>query len=345
MPTMLALRKTAPAPGLELGEVPEPVAQAGEVLVAVEAAGICGTDVHIAEWTAGYESMTAAMPVTIGHEFAGRIVALGKGARGVAEGQQVTVRPSTVCGRCAACAAGDPDGCTNRRGIGIGRDGAFTSLVRVPALNCVAVPDGLDAEMAAMTEPLSVSMHAVDLAGVRPGQRVLVLGPGPIGLGIAIFAASAGAEVVLAGVGDASRLATARAACDVTTIDLAGSDLPSALVGGGQGAPFDAVIEAAGVAAAVGDGLRQLRKGGIFVVAGIHARPAMVDLTQLVRMEQTIHGAYRAPIADWSRVLAFMLRNEEMVRTMVTHRLPLSEALQGFSLLHSRAASKVILRP
>ncbi|MFC7738676.1 zinc-binding dehydrogenase [Roseomonas sp. GCM10028921] len=342
---MLALRKNAPAPGLDLADVPEPSPQAGEVLVAVEAAGICGTDVHIADWTAGYESMTAAMPVTIGHEFAGRIVALGEGARGVSEGQRVTVRPSTVCGRCVACTAGDPDACTNRLGIGIGRDGAFTSLVRVPALNCVAVPGGMDPELAAMTEPLSVSMHAVDLSRVKPGQRVLVLGPGPIGLGIAMFAAAAGAEVVLVGQDDAPRLAAARAVCGVATLDLAGTDLPSALASAGQTAPFDVVIEAAGVAAAVETGIRQMRKGGRFVVAGIHARPAPLDLTRLVRMEQSIHGAYRAPIADWSRVLAFVSRNEAMVRRMISHRLPLSEALQGFALSHERTASKVVLLP
>jgi 2-desacetyl-2-hydroxyethyl bacteriochlorophyllide A dehydrogenase len=343
--TMLALRKTSPAPGLDFAELPEPAPQPGEVLVAVEAAGICGTDVHIAEWTAGYESMTAGMPVTIGHEFAGRIVALGEDARGVTMGQRVTVRPSTVCGHCAACTAGNPDGCTHRRGIGIGRDGAFAALVRVPAPNCVAVPDGLDAELAAMTEPLSVSMHAVDLAAVKPGQRVLVLGPGPIGLGIALFAGAAGAEVVLAGVQDAPRLATARAVCGATTIDLAGTDLPGALAAVKQDRPFDVVIEAAGAASAFEGGLRRLRKGGRLVVAGIHARPAPIDLTQLVRMEQTIHGAYRAPIADWSRVLAFMQRNQNPIRAMVTHRLPLADAMEGFALSRSRAASKVILYP
>lgn len=343
--TMLALRKTSPTPGLDFADIPEPAPQHGEVLVEVEAAGICGTDVHIAEWTAGYETMAAAMPVTVGHEFAGRIVALGEDARGVTTGQRVTVRPSTVCGHCAACTAGNPDGCTHRRGIGIGRDGAFAALVRVPAPNCVVVLNGLDAELAAMTEPLSVSMHAVDLAAVKPGQRVLVLGPGPIGLGIALFAAAAGAEVVLAGVNDAARLATARAVCSATTIDLTGTDLAGALAGAGQEAPFDAVIEASGAAAAIQDGLQQLRKGGTLVVAGIHARPAPIDLRQLVRMEQTIHGAYRAPVADWSRVLAFIQRHQDAIRAMVTHRLPLSGAMEGFALSRSRAASKVILSP
>ncbi|EFH11212.1 zinc-dependent alcohol dehydrogenase [Teichococcus cervicalis] len=343
---MLALRKPAPAPGLVLADVPEPVLAAGEVLIQVEAAGICGTDVHIAEWTAGYESMRAAMPVTIGHEFAGRVLALGEGALGVVEGQRVTVRPSTVCGRCASCAGGDADGCTARRGIGIGRDGAFAARVRVPALNCVAVPAGLDAELAAMAEPLSVSMHAVDLAAVKPGQRVLVLGPGPIGLGILMFAAAAGAQVVLAGHGDAARLAVARALCpDVVALDLAGTDLPAALESAGQAAPFDAVIEAAGVTAAVEQGLARLRRGGVFVVAGIHARPAPIDLTRLVRLEQTMHGAYRAPIADWPRVLAFLARHGEVARRMITHRRPLAEAMSGFAVAQDRSAAKVMLFP
>jgi L-iditol 2-dehydrogenase/threonine 3-dehydrogenase len=151
--------------------------------------------------------------------------------------------------------------------------------------------------------------------------------------------------VVLVGQDDAARLAAARAVCGVETLDLAGTDLPSALAWAGEAAPFDAVIEAAGVAVAVEAGLLRLRKGGRFVVAGIHARPALVDLTRLVRMEQTIHGAYRAPIADWSRVLAFVSRNEAMVRRMISHRLPLSDGLQGFALSYDRTASKVILLP
>jgi threonine 3-dehydrogenase len=101
----------------------------------------------------------------------------------------------------------------------------------------------------------------------------------------------------------------------------------------------------AGVSSAVQDGLLQLRKGGAFVVAGIHARPAPIDLTRLVRMEQTMFGAYRAPIADWSRVLAFMARNAETVRGIITHRLALEDALLGFELSHKREAGKVILLP
>ncbi|WP_419898771.1 zinc-dependent alcohol dehydrogenase [Roseomonas sp. USHLN139] len=334
---MLALRKTAAAPGLDFATLARPEPAAGEVLVAVEAAGICGTDLHIADWTAGYESMTAAMPVTIGHEFAGVIAALGEGVSGWTAGQRVTVRPSTVCGHCAACRGGDPDGCTQRRGIGIGRDGAFASHVRVPSLNCVALPEGLDAELAAMTEPLSVSLHAAELPAIRPGERVLVLGPGPIGLGIAFFAALAGAEVTLAGVRDAPRLALARSLGGIATIDLAEGSL------GEQG--FDVVIEAAGVAAAVTEGLARLRRGGRFVVAGIHARPAPLDLTRLVRMEQTLFGAYRAPIADWPRVLSLLSRHAETARKMITHRLPLERATEGFDLLRAREGSKVILRP
>ncbi|ONG58966.1 alcohol dehydrogenase [Pseudoroseomonas deserti] len=334
---MLALRKTAAASGLDFAELATPAPAPGEVLVAVEAAGICGTDLHIADWTAGYESMTAAMPVTIGHEFAGAIAALGEGVSGWAVGQRVTVRPSTVCGACPSCRGGDPDGCTGRRGIGIGRDGAFARHVRVPSLNCVALPQGLDAELAAMAEPLSVSLHAAELPAIRPGERVLVLGPGPIGLGIAFFASLAGAEVTLAGVKDMPRLELARSLGGIATVDLAEDSLGEA--------SFDVVIEAAGVAAAVTEGLARLRRGGRFVVAGIHARPAPIDLTRLVRLEQTLLGAYRAPIADWPRVLSLLSRHAEAARKMITHRLPLAEALQGFDLLRARQGCKVILLP
>src|SRR5512147_2055396 len=145
---MQALQKTAPTFGLELRDVPEPPTPApGEVIVAVAAAGICGTDLHIYEWTAGYEAMEPAMPVTLGHEFSGTIAAVGADVRAVEEGAVVAVRPSVVCGRCPACLAGDADLCTQRKGIGVTRDGGLARYVRVPAENCVIAPQGLDTEL------------------------------------------------------------------------------------------------------------------------------------------------------------------------------------------------------
>lgn len=337
---MLALQKTRPAAGLDFRAPDEPAPQTGEVLIRVHSAGICGTDLHIAAWTPGYESMESAMPVTLGHEFAGMIV---KGGPGIAEdllGMRVTARPSTTCGRCAACLAGDADNCSARKGIGIGRNGAFAALVSVPYANCHRVPDGLDLSIAALTEPMTVCAEAVATADVQAGQTVLVIGPGFIGQGIAILARAKGAKVVVLGRDDQPRLAALHAAgfADLidthhTTLDVALTDYP----------PFDAIIEAAGVPSLVNASLPFLKKRGIFTVVGIHPRAAEIDLTRLVRMHQQIRGSYRAPPSTWDDVLRFLEANQDLMRGLISHNFALTDALEGFKLAHTRIASKVML--
>ncbi len=339
---MLALQKVRPEAGLEFRDVEIPsVPPEGEVLIRVEAAGICGTDLHIAEWTPGYESMQSAMPVTLGHEFSGVIHGVGPDvARGLI-GQRVTVRPSTTCGHCAACLAGHDDDCSNRRGIGIGRSGAFTSFVCAPARNCHLLPDSLDMEIAALTEPMTVCLEAVNTAEVRGGQTILVLGPGFIGQGIAILARSRGAKVVIAGRDDHPRLELLRNLGFDFLIDGKETPLDRAL---SEYQPFDAIIEAAGVPALVNATLPFLKKRGIFTVVGIHPRPAEINLTQLVRMHQQIRGSYRASAQDWDATIAFLNDHQDVMRKLISHRFSLGSALEGFSVSHQRLASKVMLQ-
>lgn len=337
---MLALQKTRAAAGLDFRAPDEPAPQAGEVLVRVHSAGICGTDLHIAAWTPGYESMESAMPVTLGHEFAGTIVKVGPGIAEDILGMRVTARPSTTCGRCAACLAGDEDSCSARKGIGIGRNGAFAALVSVPYANCHRVPNGLDLSIAALTEPMTVCAEAVATADVRAGQTVLVIGPGFIGQGIAIFARAKGARVVVLGRDDQPRLAALRATGFADLIDTQDTTLEVALT---DYPPFDAIIEAAGVPSLVNASLPFLKKRGIFTVVGIHPRAAEIDLTRLVRMHQQIRGSYRAPPATWDDVLRFLEANQDLMRGLISHRFALTEALEGFELAHNRVASKVML--
>ncbi|MBA2961516.1 MULTISPECIES: zinc-dependent alcohol dehydrogenase [Ramlibacter] len=337
---MQALRKLNAAPGLDLDTVAAPPAPGpGEVLLRVLYAGICGTDLHIDAWDAGYHFIRERLPVTVGHEFSGEVAALGAGVEGLRTGQRVAVRPSVTCGRCAACSRGDFDACTSRLGIGVSRDGGFASHVRVPARNCVPAPAGVDADLAAMAEPLSVSHESVRVGGVRTGDRVLVLGPGNIGAGIAVFARAAGArQVVVAGHGDAARFAVLRQMGFHDLVDLASETLEPFLREG----RFDVVIEAAGSPAAVATGLAALKVHGVFVVTGIHAAPVPVDLTALVRNHQQLRGSYRAPEAAWPEVLAFLAAHADLLRPMVTHRLPLARAQDGFALARSRQATKVL---
>lgn len=343
---MLALRKTAPEPGLHLREVPEPTAPGeGEVVIAVTAAGICGTDLHVADWTAGYAAMAQAMPVTLGHEFAGRIASAGSGVA-QAPGARVVVRPSVVCGRCGHCRGGRPEDCVTRRGIGIMRDGGFAAYACVPAENCVPVPDSLSDALAALTEPMTVSAEAVDTAGVRPGDTVLIIGPGTIGQGVALFTEAAGAaRIVIAGRDDAARLATLRELGFDDAVDTQGGSLRDGLARAGLPLSYDRIIEAAGVPSLVGEALELLALRGVLTICGIHAKPASVDLTALVRRHQQIRGSYRAPLATWPRVIGYLDAHAARVGRLISDEVPLADAIAAFARARSRDASKILLRP
>lgn len=343
---MLALQKERPEPGITLNEVPAPGGpQRGEVLVNVQATGICGTDLHIAAWTAGYASMQQAMPVTLGHEFCGVVAQVGEGVPSEALGAFITARPSVLCHQCPACLVGDFDHCTGRKGIGIGRHGGFAAQVLMPWENCVRLPADLPADIAALTEPMTVSHEAVRTAGIDGGERVLVIGPGTIGQGIALFAEAAGAkEVVVVGHDDQPRLNTLHALGFAQSADSAGQSLSEAVAPWTANGLFDVVIEAAGVPALVPEALSLLRKYGVLVIAGIHASAATLDLTQLVRNHQQLRGTYRAPVEAWPEVVNYLSSHRERVSKMISARLPMAQAEEGFRLAAAKAASKVVIQ-
>lgn len=344
---MQSLRKTHPGPGLTLQDVaPPPEPAAGEVLLRVQSAGVCGTDLHIDEWTPSYHFVAPALPVTVGHEFSGEVMACGSGVQGLALRQLVAVRPSVVCGQCEACLAQNPDACVKRRGIGVTRDGGFAPWVLVPARNCVTIPPGVDAEIAALTEPLTVSHEAVRTGGVQAGDRVLVLGPGNIGQGIALFARHAGArQVVVAGHGDTARLAVLRAMGFNDVLDFAEQGgMEPGLAPYLREGKFDVVIEATGAAAVIAPALQALKTHGVLVITGIHAAPVPIDLTALVRQHQQLRGSYRAPEKNWPLVVDYMRTHQETLRHMITHRLALAQAEQGFALARSKIATKVMIQ-
>ena len=343
---MKALRKLTPGQGLALQDAEAPVPGPGDVLIRIKATGVCGTDLHIDEWTPSYHFMTRALPVTIGHEFSGEVAALGHSVESLAVGQLVTVRPSTVCGRCAACLARDYDACVARLGIGVMRDGAFADWVTAPARNCVPIPPGVDALVAALAEPLSVSHESVRTGGVKPNDRVLVLGPGNIGQGIALFARAAGAaQVVVAGHEDAPRLAVLRQLGFSDLVDFAEAGMAPGLAPYLSAGKFDVVFEATGAAAVIAPALQALKPHGVLVITGIHAQPVAIDLTLLVRNHQEIRGSYRAPESAWPQVVAFMRDHHALLRHMITHRLSLSRAAEGFTLARNKLATKVMLQP
>lgn len=345
---MLALRKTAPAPGLSLDDIPEPGRPGvGEVLVEVAAAGICGSDVHVHDWSGNYEFMRSRLPVTMGHEFSGRIAAVGPEVSGLAEGDLVSAIPTIGCMKCTTCAAGFPQRCDFRRTIGLTSDGAFARFVRVPALACVAMREGTDPLLAALMEPLCVGDNAAEVGAVTSGDTVLVLGPGTIGQAIARAAAWRGATtIVVAGLDDKTRLATAMRIGATHTIDLADTpDLSAGFLAATGGRLADVVFEATGHPASINQGLAVLRKDAILVTAGIHARPAAIDLTSLVRNRQQIRGAHASRRTGWEVMARRLYDTPDAVRPFVSMVLGLDRALDGFAHSRARDVSKVLLQP
>jgi 2-desacetyl-2-hydroxyethyl bacteriochlorophyllide A dehydrogenase len=330
---MLALRKTEVDERLGLFEVPEPAPAAGDVVVEVRAAGICGSDLHIDHGSPSYRFVYDRLPLTLGHELAGVVIATAPDVTDLGPGDRVVIRPSVACGRCPACLADDEDGCTNRMGIGMTREGGFAARVVAPARNCIVMPDGLSFETAALTEPLTVAFQAVRRAAILPGERVLVLGPGPIGLGIALMARTTGATVSLRGRDDGPRLALARA----LGIDDA--------VEGGIDGPFDVVFDASGSGEAVALGLGLLRQGGRLVLAGLYGPEFRIDADLVVRRQVDVLGSHRAPVSAWLVVLAMIAQWPDRFARMVTHRVRLADAGEGFALAERREATKVMLLP
>lgn len=343
---MLTLRKLQPAFGLNAEDAPEPPApQAGEVMLQVENVGICGSDVHAYEWTEGYGFMTRRLPLTMGHEFAGRVAHAGPGTT-LAIGTRVTVMPGIACGVCPACRAEDIRNCTGRESIGLTRDGGFAKFVTIPAKNCLVLPDAVDTELGALTEPLGVAAEAVMTGEVKLGDTVLVMGPGTIGQGIALMARAAGAgRVLVVGRGDAPRFDVLRALGFDELIDIADAPLVEQVHKATGGKPVDVVLEATGHPASIQAGMAVLKKSGVIVAVGIHAEPVSFNLTDFVRMRHQLRASHGTAGPTFQRVLNMLARNPEGFRPMITHRLPLARGIDGFELARQRAASKVMLRP
>jgi len=342
---MLALQKIRAEAGVALAQTSDPGAPAPhELLIKIAATGICGTDLHLDHWAEGFRFIAPLLPVTLGHEFTGDVIAVGGQTSGFAAGDRVVVQPALSCGTCTYCAAGHHNDCLNRVGLGMQVSGGFASHVRAPAKHCLHIPAAIDAELGALIEPLTTSAHAVALAEITPGTRAIVFGPGPIGQGAAIFARKAGADVTVVGHGDTARLATLRALGFGSLIDLAepgGQARLTALAGAG----FDVAIEASGAPPVINTGLASLRPYGTFILAGMPERQASLDVMLIVRGRHKMIGCSRAPDSAWHTVIEALAEDPEGFRPMITHRLPLTEALAGFELAHSKTASKVLLFP
>jgi len=346
---MKAIVKTKKEPGIEVLDVETPEVGDADILVKVKAASLCGSDVHAYEWTPNYEFLP--LPVILGHEFAGDVVQVGAKIDTVSVGDRISAMPGMPCGRCSSCQIGKPDACTGRFALGLTGDGAFAEYIRITGgATIFKLPENLDYETASLIEPLAVVMRAVDLTELKVGQKAAVLGPGPIGLFAVQLLKAAGAGLIMAAgtSNDSMRLNIAREMGADMTINVDKEDIVSMakeLTGGGSRSGLDVVLEASGNPKSVTQAVHMVRPGGKVILIGIHPKPAEIPTTELVRQSKSIIGAYSYDAEIWQRCIALLTSGRVQVKSMITHRLPLTEADEGFEAAVSRKAAKVIFVP
>ena len=342
---MIALKKQKKGPGhIELVDENEPRVGSGQVRIAVEAAGICGTDLHIA-----HDSFPYTPPLTLGHEFSGIIESVGNDVEGLAIGDRVISEPTaTFCRQCPACHRGQTNLCPKRQAYGIHRDGGFAPLVVVRQGAVHRIPPNVDFNSAAMTEPLAVCVHAlIERTGLYPGQLVLINGPGPIGLLSALVAKAYGATVVVVGTAnDASRLTVATEIGVDKVVQIERDDLINEIktLAEDEGGA-DLTVEAAGAAASVEMACQCTRKGGTIVQLGLFEGQIKVDYSQISIRELTIVGCFAHCWNSFEHALKLMDRKIVNVAPLISDVLPLNEWEQGFQRAEKAQGAKILLAP
>lgn len=341
---MRALAKVAPEPGLELIERPVPEPGPGDVLLRVEAASICGTDLHLYRWDE-WAAENLVPPRILGHEVAGTVVGIGQGVTRVREGDLVGVESHLFCWACAQCRRGEMHLCRDLRVIGVHADGGFAEHMVIPEANAVE-SNGLDPAIVALQEPMGNAVHAAFVEPIE-GRSVLVTGCGPIGLCAVGIARAAGASWVGATDTEPYRLEMAMTMGADAALDAADPDTPGRIAEATGGDGVDVVLEMSGAPAALELGLRVATRGGRISLLGIFTGPVPVELSDLVIMKGLrLHGVYGRRIYDtWERTQALLRSGSLDVSPIVTHRLDLAEWPAAFELLASRHAGKVVLLP
>lgn len=330
MGQMRRFQKLSAEPGhaaVTVGDPPEP--GPGEVLVRIAGCGICGSDLHTVRTDPGYEWIET--PRVIGHECSGTVEATGPGVRRLAPGDPVVAVSIQGCGACDVCAAGSAQLCPDREILGLHRDGVMAEYAVMAERHLVRVPDGLDLEVAALAEPLSVAVHAI--AGrtpIGPGTRAVVSGPGTIGLLCAQIARASGAEVLLVGAHrDTERRLPIGSRLGLETADIqTGSADEAVRRRFGPAAP-DVWVEASGAVPALDAGVRLVRPGGQVTVVAMFAEPYSFLATSIVRREVSLVATYAAGVADYSVALRLLASGSVEVRPLID-RYPLDEAPRAF---------------
>ena len=326
---------------IKIEQVPRPEVKPGHALVRVAACGVCGSDIPRMLVKGAHK-----LPLICGHEFSGYIESLGAGMEGWKVGELVAIPPLIPCLKCTQCVIGQPSRCENYDYFGSRRDGAYTEYVSVPAMNLLHVPDGIDPIAVAFADPAAIALHAVWKTNLSLGQRVAVVGCGPIGLLAIQWARLIGADEILAVDISEQKIAMAKeAGATQGAIDSASA---------ARQGRFDVVIEAAGNAAAFNTAIQLVGPGGHALFIGIPTAELPIGLKafeHFLRQEITLHGCWNSfsapfPGEEWRISLERLATKQLAWEFMITHNLDIAELPRMFEKLRTREdfTSKIIFR-
>jgi len=319
----------------ELVDMPVPEYGDDEALLRVKACGICGSDVHGMDGSTGRR----IPPIVMGHEASGEIAALGKNVAGWNVGDRVTFDATFYCGKCVYCLRGETNLCESRRVPGVScneyrQNGAFAEYLVVPGHVLYRLPDELSSVHAAMVEPVSVAVHGVNLAKIKPGDRVAVVGAGMIGMLIVQVCKAKGAgEVIAVDIDPKKRALAESVGADSSCESSAGMEL-------------DVAIEAVGITATVDMALRSVRKGGTVSLVGNMSPKVEIPLQILVQREISVFGSCGSQL-DYPESLELLASGKVNAAPMITHQITLDEAKEYFDRLYRQEPGlmKVIVCP
>ena len=327
MTTTLAVHYTA-ARTLTTGAAATAAPGPGEVELAPAYVGICGTDLHIFH---GDMDARVKAPAVIGHEMSGRVVRLGPGVEGFAPGDPVTVMPLRWDGTCPACRRGNSHVCQNLDFIGIDSPGAMQQRWTVPAATLVRLPESLPLDRAALVEPTAVAVHDVGRAGVREGERVVVVGGGPVGVLIALVAQAAGGAVRVVEPSPHRRRVAGE--LGLSTWDPAAVDVSELVEDWTEGAGAEVAFEVSGAEAGVRTAVDSLAVRGRLCLVAIHPRPREVNLHRFFWRELTLIGARLYDRADFETAVRLIAEDTIPAEQLISKVVPLAEAPSAFEAL------------
>jgi len=338
---MKALVKSRREPGLWLEQIPEPEIGINDVLIRVLKTGICGTDVHIYNWDE-WARKTIPVPMAIGHEFVGRIEAVGSNVADFFPGDIVSGEGHVVCGRCRNCFAGRRHLCANTSGVGVNRPGAFAEYIALPMTNIWRHHEGIDLDVAAIFDPFGNAVHTA-LSFPVLGEDVLVTGAGPIGIMAAAVARHAAARYTVITDLNPYRLDLARKLGVTLAVNVKERTLAEVQKELGMTEGFDVGLEMSGNGAAFRDMIGAMSHGAKIAMLGIPAGEMAIDWRTVIFNMLTIKGIYGREMYETWYKMSVMLQSGLDIRPVITHRFDYSEFEKGFEVMRSGNSGKVVL--